>query len=73
MQWYEVTVKQTIEIEDGRNGKIKEKAVKEKLLVEADLVSEAEMRALKLYAGSDAEVVAVKESRIVDVVRDGEA
>lgn len=72
MQWYEVTVKQTIEIEDGRNGKIREKSHRDKLLIEAELVSDAEMKSLKLYAGSDAEVVAVKESKIVDVVRDGE-
>lgn len=74
MKWYEVHVLEKYDVEMPRGG-IKEKKIRHRVLVEAELVSEAEQRALQMYIGNpnEIEIIVVKESKIIDVLREGES
>jgi ribosomal protein S8 len=71
MKYFEVSVDIKLESEDPK-GNVRIKKIKEVYLVDALSVTEAEARVVKLFSQSgymqDYEVVAVKGSKVVEVV-----
>ena len=71
MKYFEVSVDIKLESEDSK-GNVRIKKIKEVYLVDALSVTEAEARVVKLFSQSgfmqDFEVVAVKGSKVVEVV-----
>lgn len=71
MKYFEVSVDIKLESEDSK-GNVRIKKIKEVYLVDALSVTEAEARVVKLFSQSgfmqDYEVVAVKGSKVVEVV-----